>query len=107
MDQTEEKGKHSKNRKKSNNTLEPPADLLRDANSPPPQSGSSNNDKNHRQRKIPIKSADELRRIMDIIQSRITIIIDSLDGDDNDASLKRNVITAVKHLKQINTLLEL
>lgn len=58
-----------------------------------------------RQKRIPIKSAEDLRRVMDIIQSRISVIIDSLEGDDNDASLKRNVMTAVKHLKQINDLL--
>lgn len=58
-----------------------------------------------RQRRPPAKSAEELRRVMDIIQSRISVIIDSLEGDDNDASLKRNVATAVKHLKQINALL--
>ncbi len=58
-----------------------------------------------RQRRPPAKSYEELRRVMDIIQSRISVIIDSLEGDDNDASIKRNVATAVKHLKQINTLL--
>lgn len=59
-----------------------------------------------RQRRAQPKSADELRRVMDIIQSRISVIIDSLEGDDNELSLKRNVATAVKHLKQINALLE-
>ncbi len=66
---------------------------------------STQESKQSRQKRVPAKSAEELRRVMDIIQSRISIIIDSLEGDDNDASLKRNVSTAVKHLKQINDLL--
>jgi flagellar basal body-associated protein FliL len=52
------------------------------------------------------KSIDDLKRIMDIVKSRISVIVDSLDGDDNEVSLKRNVATAVKHLKQIENLLE-
>jgi hypothetical protein len=70
--------------------------------SPPNQA----NEKQPRTKKQVAKSNDELRRVMDIIQSRISVIIDSLEGDDNDISLRRNVVTAVKHLKQINSLLE-
>ncbi len=58
-----------------------------------------------RPKKMAHKNAEDLRRIMDIIQSRISVIIDTLEIDDNDISLKRNVVTAVKHLKQINELL--
>ncbi len=53
-----------------------------------------------------VKSAEELKRIMDIIKSRISVIIDTLSGDDNEALLKRNVVTAVKHLKLIDDLLD-
>jgi hypothetical protein len=53
-----------------------------------------------------VKSAEELKRIMDIIKSRISVIIDTLSGDDNEALLKRNVVTAVKHLKLIDGLLD-
>lgn len=47
-----------------------------------------------------------LLRNMDIARSKIGVIIDSLEGDDNEAVLKRNVTTAVKHLKVIYDLLE-
>ncbi len=53
-----------------------------------------------------VKSAEDLKRIMDIIKSRISVIIDTLEGDDSEAVLKRNVATAVKHLKQIDGLLD-
>ena len=58
-----------------------------------------------KQRRQPAKSIDDLRRIMDVVHSRISVIIDTLEGDDSEASLKRNVSTAVKHLKLINTML--
>ena len=45
-------------------------------------------------------------RNMDIARSKIGVLIDSLEGDDNEAVLKRNVSTAVKHLKMIYELLE-
>lgn len=47
-----------------------------------------------------------LFRNMDIARSKIGVLIDSLEGDDNEAVLKRNVATAVKHLKVIYDLLE-
>lgn len=47
-----------------------------------------------------------LLRNMDIARSKIGVIIDSLEGDDTEAVLKRNVTTAVKHLKVIYDLLE-
>ena len=47
-----------------------------------------------------------LLRNMDIARSKIGVLIDSLEGDDNEAVLKRNVATAVKHLKVIYDLLE-
>lgn len=47
-----------------------------------------------------------LLRNMDIARSKIGVIVDSLEGDDNEAVLKRNVATAVKHLKVIYDLLE-
>lgn len=53
-----------------------------------------------------VKTIDDYKRTMDIIKSRISVIIDSLEGNENDVSLKRNVATAVKHLKQIDDLLE-
>jgi hypothetical protein len=62
---------------------------------------------NPRRPKPQQKSIDDLKRIMDIVKSRISVIIDSLEGDDNEAVLKRNVATAVKHLKQIDALLDL
>ncbi len=82
-------------------TVSPPVEIqeLSDQEFSPPE------DKPSRKRPT-AKTMDDLRRVMDIIQSRISVIIDSLEGDDNDISLKRNVVTAVKHLKQINTLLE-
>lgn len=81
-------------------------DLATEDFSPPAQAPNSQEpSQTVRQRRPPAKSYEELRRVMDIIQSRISVIIDSLEGDDNDASIKRNVATAVKHLKQINTLL--
>lgn len=53
------------------------------------------------------KTPEELRRTMDIIKSRVGVIIDILEGDDSgDAAMKRNVVTAVKHLKLIDSLLE-
>lgn len=85
--------------------IEAPPNLANEDFSPPVQAQLQETSQPGRQRRPPAKSADELRRVMDIIQSRISVIIDSLEGDDNDASLKRNVATAVKHLKQINTLL--
>ncbi len=39
-------------------------------------------------------------------RSRIDVIIDVLEGDDEDASLKRRVATALKHLKHIAELLK-
>ena len=66
----------------------------------------STEEKQTKVKRPPQKTPDELRRIMDIVQSRLSVIIDSLEGDDNDISLKRNVATAVKHLKQISVLLE-
>jgi len=63
-------------------------------------------EKQVRPRKPQPKSADELRRVMDIIQSRLSVIIDSLEEADNEATLKKNVGTAVKHLKQISDLLQ-
>lgn len=47
-----------------------------------------------------------LFRNMDIARSKIGVLIDSLEGDDTEAVLKRNVATAVKHLKVIYDLLE-
>ncbi len=94
-------GSHSS----SSTAVEPPADLAALDFSAPTSSSSTVDHQPGKQRRAPAKSADELRRVMDIIQSRISVIIDSLEGDDNDASLKRNVTTAVKHLKQINVLL--
>lgn len=59
----------------------------------------------HQRRQQP-KSVEELRRILDMVQNKLSVIIDSLEVDDNEQTLKRNVGTAVKHLKQISTLLE-
>ncbi len=56
--------------------------------------------------RVPAKSSDDYRRIMDIVKSRISVIIDSLEGDDTEPVLKKNVVTAVKHLKQIEGLLD-
>ena len=56
--------------------------------------------------KVQSKSVDDYRRITDIIKSRISVIIDSLEGDDPEPVLKKNVSTAVKHLKQIESLLD-
>ncbi len=90
----------------SSTTVDAPAELSNLDFSAPVSGGSGMSDTQpSKQRRAPAKSADELRRVMDIIQSRISVIIDSLEGDDNEASLKRNVTTAVKHLKQINVLL--
>ncbi len=47
-----------------------------------------------------------LLRKMDIAQSKIGVLIDSLEGDENETTLKRNVVIAVKHLKEIHGLLE-
>lgn len=88
--------------------LEPPVNLATEDFSPPGQPHASQEPRelqHNKPRRSPPKSVEELRRIMDIIQSRICVIIDSLEGDDSDVSLKRNVGTAVKHLKQINALL--
>lgn len=52
------------------------------------------------------KSTESLLRNMDIARSKVGVIIDSLEGDDNELSLKRNVVTAVKHLKEIHSLLD-
>ena len=92
-------------RKSGNAPLQPPAvhtQELEDSDFSP----SGLDEKPTRTKRQVAKSNDELRRVMDIIQSRISVIIDSLEGDDNDISLRRNVVTAVKHLKQINSLLE-
>ena len=51
------------------------------------------------------KTADDYRRVMDVIKSKISIIIDLLEGDDTDTTTKKNVATAVKHLKQIESVL--
>jgi hypothetical protein len=92
-------------RGRKNHQVQPPVEIqdLEDIEFNPPPVVE---EKPGRAKKPVVKSADELRRVMDIIQSRISVIIDSLEGDDNDISLRRNVVTAVKHLKQINNLLE-
>lgn len=63
-------------------------------------------DRPKKARAPPSKSTDELKRNMDIAKSRIAAIIDMLEGDDADVSLKRNVNVAVKHLKVIHDLLD-
>lgn len=63
-------------------------------------------DKPKKVRAPPSKTTDELKRNMDIAKSRIAAIIDMLEGDDADVSLKRNVNVAVKHLKVIHDLLD-
>ena len=97
-------GKGNRRGRKSNPPLQPPPVVqeLDDHDFSP----SNAEEKPARTKRQVAKSIDELRRVMDIIQSRISVIIDSLEGDDNDISLRRNVVTAVKHLKQINSLLE-
>jgi hypothetical protein len=50
-------------------------------------------------------TTETILRNMDIARSKVSVLIDSLEGDDNETTLKRNVITAVKHLKQIEDLL--
>jgi hypothetical protein len=52
------------------------------------------------------KRGDVVMRNIDIARSKISVIIDSLEGDDNDVSLKRNVNTAIKHLKDIYEMLK-
>ncbi len=69
-------------------------------------SGAANPTQLPRRVRPQVKSAEDLKRIMDIIKSRISVIIDTLEGDDSEAVLKRNVATAVKHLKQIDGLLD-
>lgn len=95
--------KATKGKKKA--VIEPPEELTNASFSPPPES-SPHDDRQARPRRVQPKTAEELRRVMDIVQSRISVIIDSLEGDENEVSIKRNVVTAVKHLKQISNLLE-
>lgn len=52
------------------------------------------------------KTIEELKRNMDIAKSRVSALIDMLEDIDNEAALKRNVATAVKHLKLIETMLD-
>lgn len=96
----------SANRGKNRNdhSMESPVDEF----SPMDVSDSTSiNQQSNRRPRNQTKNIDEYRRIMDIVKSRISVIIDSLEGDDNDASIKRNVATAVKHLKQIDSLLDI
>jgi hypothetical protein len=58
-----------------------------------------------RQTKSASPSVEEYKANMQSIKSRLSVIIDALDGDDNEASMKRNVAMAVKHLKQIHDML--
>jgi len=43
----------------------------------------------------------------DVVKSRLSVVLDLLNFDDQDDSgtVKKNVLIAVKHLKDINTLL--
>ena len=52
------------------------------------------------------KSVEQLKHTMDIARRNISMIIDNLDGENPDAVLKKNVIIAIKHLKQIEDLLD-
>jgi hypothetical protein len=52
------------------------------------------------------KRGDVIMRNIDIARSKISVIIDSLEGDDNEVTLKRNVNTAIKHLKDIYEMLK-
>jgi predicted outer membrane protein len=62
-----------------------------------------------KQKRVPKPKAHDpnaFLRQVDIARSRIAVIIDSLEGDDNEAVLKRNVTTALKHLKAVYEMLE-
>jgi hypothetical protein len=52
------------------------------------------------------KSVEQLRHTMDIARRNISMIIDNLDGENSDEVLKKNVVIAIKHLKQIENLLD-
>ena len=52
------------------------------------------------------KSVEQLKHTMDIARRNISMIIDNLDGENPDGVLKKNVIIAIKHLKQIEDLLD-
>jgi hypothetical protein len=52
-----------------------------------------------------LKSPEDLRRTMEIVKRSIVMVIDNLEENDNEASLKRSVMIAIKHLKQIEGML--
>jgi hypothetical protein len=62
----------------------------------------------NKSRAKPVKkvTVDVLMRNADIARSKISVLIDNLDDNDAEATLKRNVTTAIKHLKDVYALLE-
>jgi hypothetical protein len=82
--------------------LENPVNDALESDFSPPEQIQPERSKKHR---APSKSPEELRRTMDIVKRSITMVIDNLEENDNEASLKRSVMIAIKHLKQIESML--
>ena len=56
---------------------------------------------NHKRTKPP--SVDDLYKVIRSTSNKIEILIDNLDENDEQATLKRNVAVALKHLKAMHT----
>lgn len=55
---------------------------------------------NHKRTRPP--SVDDLYKVIRSTSNKIEILIDNLDENDEQATLKRNVAVALKHLKAIH-----
>jgi hypothetical protein len=103
-------GKGRGRKPKATNVVESPLQEAQSFDQQPMQSAPTTtqqeSSQDRQRRRAPAKTIDDYKRALDIIGSRVDYMIDTLDGDDAEPVTKKTVVTTVKHLKQIHTMIE-
>ena len=106
-------GKGRGRKTKATNVVESPLQEAQSFDQQPTQSMQSaptttqqESNQDRQRKRAPAKTIDDYKRALDIIGSRVDYMIDTLDGDDAEPVTKKTVVTTVKHLKQIHTMIE-